>query len=284
MKIIKNILVALDLSDMDVELIRYASFLTEKLGAEEVVFVHNIKKYEISELFHEQLQALDLDQVISEELDEKVAENFTAKAETEVLISEDHYTESLINYVVQRYMIDLVIIGNKNKHIGTGIISDKLLRLLKCDILTVPRNTPLELKNIWAGTDFSAAARKVFSRLLLLETKVHSDPVIAHIYNVPVQFSPYLEKEELVPRIEKHISQKFEKFLKKSPLDHVDTRIIRGRNATVPEKLSEEANKAGANLLMVADKGGNVFSSLLVGSITDELFRTTLPIPLWVVK
>ncbi|APG58888.1 hypothetical protein [Christiangramia salexigens] len=73
-----NILVALDLSEMDTTLIRYASFISEKLGADKVYFVHNIKKYEISELFEEQLKDINLDKIISEEIDEKVSENFSS--------------------------------------------------------------------------------------------------------------------------------------------------------------------------------------------------------------
>jgi len=284
MKSIKNLLVALDLTDIDRDLIRYASFLSEELDIQKVYFVHNIKKYEISELFAEQLKDIDLDKVISEELDEKVSENFTSDTQHEVLISEDPYTESLINYVVHKYMIDLVIVGNKNNHVGTGIISDKLLRLLKCDILSVPKEPALDLQNVWVGTDFSNESKKVFGLTNILQKKTRSQITAVHIYNVPIQFAPYLDKEEMVPKIEKHTREKFQKFLSKSDSKEISTKIIRGREASISEKLSTEAQKAGADLLIVGDKGGNVFSSLLVGSVTDELFSSQLKIPLWIVK
>ncbi len=284
MKTIKNILVALDLSDIDKDLIKYASFLSESLDIEKVYFVHNIKKYEISELFSDQLKEIDLDQLISDEIDEKVSEYFTSDTEKKVLISEDSYTESLINYIANKYQIDLVMVGNKNNHIGTGIISDKLMRLLKCDILAVPRGANLDLKNIWTGTDFSKESKKVFQLTEILRKKTNSKITAAHIFNVPIQFAPYLDKEETIPRIEKHTKEKFKKFLSKIEMPEIETRSIRGRNASISEKLSEEAAKDGAGLLVVADKGGNVFSSLLVGSVTDELFSSKLKIPLWIVK
>jgi hypothetical protein len=56
---INNILVALDLSDIDDTLINYASFIAETLKVDKVYFVHNIKKYEISELFEEQFDHED---------------------------------------------------------------------------------------------------------------------------------------------------------------------------------------------------------------------------------
>ena len=284
MKNIDKILVALDLTSTDAELIKYASFLSEKLNPKKIYFVHNIKKYEISDLFQEQLKNLDLEKLISDELDEKVATHFKAETPSEVLISEDPYTESLINYVVHKYEIDLVMVGNKSNNEGTGIVSDKLMRLLKCDIVSVPHYPPQTMNSIWGGTDFSKESVKVFQLASVLANSTAAKITAVNIFNVPVQFTPYLNKEEMMPKIEKHTKEKFSKFLTKNKISDCDIKIIRGRDSSVAEKLNIEAEKAGADLLIVADKGGNVFSSLLVGSVTDELFDRKLKIPLWVAK
>lgn len=284
MKSIDNILVALDLTSTDAEIIKYASFLSEQLKPEKVFFVHNIKKYEISDLFQEQLKELNLEEAISDELEEKVSKNFVADVPYKVLISEDSYTESLINYISNKYAIDLVILGSKSRKKGSGVVSDKLMRLLKCDILSVPEKAGLKLENIWTGTDFSKESVKAFSVANYLKQMTRANITATNIYNVPVQFTPYLNKEEMVPKIEKHTIEKFEKFLKRNAITGTTMKILRGRDASVAERLSKEAEKNGADLLVVADKGGNVFSSLLVGSVTDELFDLKLQIPLWVAK
>lgn len=284
MKNIDNILVALDLTSTDTDIIRYASFLADTLKPKKIYFVHNIKKYEISDLFQEQLKNFNLEKLISDELDEKVATHFKAETPSKVLISEDPYTESLINYIANKYEIDLVMVGNKSKNQGTGIVSDKLMRLLKCDILSVPENARLSMDNIWGGTDFSKESAKVFQLTSILANYTGAKITAVNIYNVPVQFTPYLNKEEIVPKIEKHTREKFEKFLKKNKITDCEMKVIRGREASIAEKMTIEAEKSGADLLVVADKGGNVFSSLLVGSVTDELFDRTLKIPLWIVK
>ena len=284
MKSIDKILVALDLTSTDNDLIQYASFLSDKLKPTKVYFVHNIKKYEISDLFQDQLKELDIEKLISDELDEKVSKYFESETPSEVLISEDPYSESLINYVVHKYGIDLVVVGNKSKNKGTGIVSEKLMRLLKCDILSIPENAGRRLNNIWAGTDFSKESIKVFKLASNLANFTGAKITAVNIYNVPVQFTPYLDKEEMVPRIEQHTKEKFEKFINRNNITDCELKIIRGRDASTAEKLDAESAKAGADLLIVADKGGNVFSSLLVGSVTDELFDRTLKIPLWVAK
>jgi nucleotide-binding universal stress UspA family protein len=282
---IKNILVALDLSEIDSTLIEYASFIAETLKVEKVYFVHNIKKYEISELFEEQLKDLNLDEIIGDELNEKVEDKFTASAEWEVLISEDPYSESLINYIVNKYDIQLALIGNKNRLNGTGVVSSKLLRLLKCNILSIPLNAKPTITNVWAGTDFSSASKKVFKVVEKLQRNTAAKVKAVHVYNVPVQFSPYIPKENLDLKIENHLKEKCQKFIKKIGYKgELTTEIIPGRDSGVAEKLRIKARTSKVDLIIVGDKGHNAFSSLLIGSVTEELFNQDMDVPLWIVK
>jgi nucleotide-binding universal stress UspA family protein len=281
----KNILVALDLSNMDEVLIKYASFIAERLKAEKVYFVHNIKKYEISELFEEQLKDVNLDEVIGDELNEKVEENFTAGSEWEVLISEDPYSESLIKYVVDKYAIQLAIVGNKKQENGTGLVSGKLLRLLRCDILAVPRSAKPQILEIWAGTDFSPDSRKIFNVTKTLQEERGTILKLVHVYSVPVQFSPYVSPESMAPRVEKHVKEKIDKYIKKLEYtEPIEPLVFLGRESGAAQKIIANIKKSNADLLVVSDKGGNTFSPFAVGSVTEELFNANYGVPLWVVK
>lgn len=285
MKQINNILVTLDLSRIDVPLIRYASVMAERLQVEKVYFVHNIKKYEISDLFEEQLRDVNLDEIIDQELNEKITRHFKADVEWEVLLSEDPYTESLIKYVVEKYQIQLTLVGNKRKGSGIGVVSNKLLRLLRCDILAVPEEAGGEIRTIWAGTDFSNDSRKIFSVTRLLQKHQDIQLYLAHVYNVPVQFSPYLNPEAMAPKVEQHVKQRFRKFIKKIDYPYrVESLIFLGRESAVAQMLASRIDSSDADLLVVADKGGNTFSPFAVGSVAEELFNSNLRVPLWVTK
>lgn len=285
MKKIKNILVALDLSPLDDKLIHYASFLAERLKVENVFFVHNIKKYEISELFAEHLKNVNLDKIIGDELNEKVEENFKASAKWEVLISEDPYSESLIKYVVEKYAINLAIVGNKKLENGTGVVSGKLLRLLKCDILAVPKAAQEEIRTIWAGTDFSQDSKKIFEVTKALQEGHETNLKVVHVYSVPLQFSPYVSPEEMGPQVKKHVQEKYERFIKKlNYSEPVEPLILLGRESGAAKKILANTTMADVDLLVVSDKGGNTFSPFAVGSVTEELFNSNLKVPLWVVK
>lgn len=285
MEKINNILVSLDLSEIDKSLIEYASFLAEKLNIKKVYFVHNIKTYEISSLFEEQLKDINLDEIIGDELNEQVATQFNSDVAWEVLISEDPYTESLISYIVNKYYIDLVVLGNKNRKKGTGVVSNKLLRLLKCDILSLPHVFTAEIKNIWVGTDFSRESKKVFTVAEMLQNATKAPVSAAHVFSVPIQFSPYVSTETMAPKIENHAKQKIKKFLDK--LDYKGTItpvIIPGRTSSVASNLLDFAKRDKVDILIVADKGANNISNILVGSVTEELFGENPELPIWVSK
>lgn len=285
MEKLKNILVSLDLSEIDTGLIKYASFLAEKLKVEKVYFVHNIKKYEITSLFEEQLKEINLDEIIGDELNEKVATHFTDEVEWEVLISEDPYTESLISYIVNKYYIDLVILGNKNRKRGTGVVSNKLLRLLKCDILSLPLDFTPKINNIWVGTDFSRESKKVFTVAEILQQATKAPVSAAHVFSIPVQFSPYVSTETMTPKIENHAKQKIKKFLDKLDFNgDISSVIIPGRTSSTAGNLLDFARRDKVDMLVVADKGANNISNLLVGSVTEELFSEKPELPIWVSK
>ncbi len=186
---------------------------------------------------------------------------------------------------VNKYEVQLALIGNKNKSKGTGVISGKLLRLLKCNILSIPKNAKPVISNIWAGTDFSSASKKVFEVAENLQRTTAAKVKAVHVYNVPVQFSPYIPKEHLDLKIENHLKEKYEKFIKKIGFKgELTTEIIPGRDSGVAAKLRAKAENSKADLIIVGDKGRNTFSTLLVGSVTEELFNHDLEVPLWIVK
>jgi nucleotide-binding universal stress UspA family protein len=157
--------------------------------------------------------------------------------------------------------------------------------LLKCNILSIPKNAKPVISNIWAGTDFSSASHKVFEVAENLQKNTDAKVKAVHVYNVPLQFSPYIPKEHLDAKIENHLKEKYEKFIKKvGYTGELTTEIIPGRDSGVAEKLRAKAKAFKVDLIIVGDKGRNTFSSLLVGSVTEELFNQDLEVPLWIVK
>ena len=207
MKPIKKILVGLDLSEMDKQLISYTSFITKLFDVEKVYFVHNIKRYEISEMLEKELQDIDLEELITEEINENVEDNFKSDVEWEVLISDDPYTESLISYIVNKYSIDLLMMGNKNNEDGSGLLAFKLLRTTRCQFLWIPKNTNNSMDKVWVGTDFSNTSKKCFAYADFLNSKHNFVFEAVHVYNLPIHFSPYVNNSKIEPKMKDYVDK-----------------------------------------------------------------------------
>lgn len=285
MNTLKRVLVALDLSELDNTLIRYANYLAENFDIDNVYFVHNIKKYEISEIIEQEIEDIDLEEIISEELNEKISAVMNENIKWEVLISDDTYTESLISYITNKYHINTVLLGNKNGIKGSGLVSFKLLRILKCNVLWIPKMETIDIQKVWISTDFSNSSKKGFEVGQLIQNTLKVKTQAIHVFNVPLHFSPYINSSKIETKVEQHIQKKFNNFINKLKYPNdIETILIAGREANAASKIRSEAKKHKVSFLIVADKGANTFSNLMVGSVTEELFNRDLQVPLFISK
>ncbi len=281
-KPIDQILVALDLSKLDEKLIQYAAYIAEINKTKKVYFIHNIKQYLIGDLFEKQLEKIDLEEIIEEKLTKSIKKNFNSDVEWEFLISEDVYSDILIKYTANKYQIDLVIVGNKNSYKGSGAITGKLLRILKTDILSIPENATFPIKKGLVTTDFSSAANKALDKALELNDKISLNLCLLNVFKLPQLYFPYLNIEKSIKKVEIHIEKQFNKLSKN--YDNYSSEKLSAGDVSIPEKIASYAEKNKFDILFISSKGHNSYTSLLIGSVTEELFTHNLNIPLWVVK
>ena len=279
----KNILVALDLSNIDKSLLAYTSYLTNIFAVDKVIFVHNIKKHEITDLFKEQLQDIDIEQIISDELDDFVDKNFDSKVDYETMVSEDLYTESLMSYIVNKYGIDTVLLGNKNDNSSSGILPNKLVRLLKCQILWVPEQKDYTINKVWVGTDFSNSSLRSFEMGYNFKKKTKASVEGIHVYNLPLHFSPYLPSNKIKVKVHDATKKRCAKF-KKKLAETTKIHLVAGRDANVASVMKDLISNNDVDLLIVSDKGNSSFSPFFIGSVTEELMNQDINIPILIVK
>lgn len=277
----KNILVALDLSSIDKFLLEYTQYITTIFPVKKVIFIHNIKKHEITDLFKEQLKDVDIEQVISDELDIFIDNNFESNTDYETIVSADLYTESLISYVVNKYSIDTVVLGNKND--SSGILPNKLVRLLKCQLLWVPYQKDYSIKKVWTGTDFSNSSLRAFEMAYSFKKNTGASVEGIHIYNLPLHFSPYLPTHKIKEKVHEATKKRCQKF-KKKVTQTTKINLVPGRDANVAHVMKDLIDYNDIDLLVVSDKGNSSFSPFFIGSITEELMNQDINIPIMIVK
>ncbi|MFV0530818.1 MAG: universal stress protein [Flavobacteriales bacterium] len=285
MKKFKHLLVALDHSQMDDVLIRYTSFFASYTKMKKVYFVHNIKKHDSDEIFDSIIPPDTLLGDTKKEILEKIQTNYTGKTDYEVIVSNEVSTDNFISYNVLRYKIDLTILGKKNHTDGSGTLTGKLLRSLKCSILLIPNHSKEQFNKILVGTDFSAIALRATRIAFKLKTQT-SEVDFAHIYSIPKHYLPFLNEEKIIQMTEQHANQQLEKFIKKTKIDASYTSFykINRKENNIAVCLQKFADENHYDLLIIGDKGQNRLSSFLIGSVVEQLYNINFKTPVLVVK
>ncbi|MFV0238017.1 MAG: universal stress protein [Flavobacteriales bacterium] len=285
MKKFKHLLVALDRSQMDESLIQYASFFSNHVKAKKIYFVHNVKKHNTDEILDHLVDFDNIQDQIQKEISQKIQTHYTGKANYELIISNDPFTESLISYTVSRFKIDLTILGKKNDADSSATLTGKLLRSLKCSILLAPQNSNELFNKILVGTDFSIIAKRaarIASKLRKKDTKVD----FAHVYSTPKHYLPFLEEEKIIKMTKEHAEKQLEKFILDSKIDTTNSSFhkINKKENHISVCLQKLADENHYNLLIIGDKGQNWLSSFLIGSVAEKLYNISIKTPTLVVK
>ena len=281
-----NLLIALDLTEMDARLLRYASFLCTKWDIRNLVLAHNIKKSALYSLYEELLrEGIEVADIVRQDLRRTIAENFRGHCPHELIITTNNNTESALTELVEKHNINLVLTGNKREIQGTGIMTQKLIRMMPASLLLVPEETTDLLERILVPTDFSPESARSFEVALRLCGQEGSHIEALHVYGIPQFFFPYVDLDAAVDKTKLHLQERFTQFRRKYqlPADILFKYQDKEETSTV-ETIVQEAVAGNFDLIAVSAKGANNLTTLFIGSTTNDLLIRPIRKPLLVVK
>ena len=281
-----NLLVALDLTEMDARILRYVSFLCGKWTIQNLVFAHNIKKSALYSLYEELLrEGINIADMVERELKRTIVANYTGSCDYELIITTDNNTESALTQLVKDKKTDLVITGSKSEYQGTGVMTQKLIRMMPASLLLVPENAPPLLDRILVATDFSAESAKAFEAALSLVAQGGGEVEALHVYGIPQFFFPYIDLDAAVDKTKLHLKERYDQFNKKYKYpSQVTFKYLDKEESSTVETIEREAVAGNFDLIVVSAKGANNLTTLFIGSTTNDLLTRPLSKPLLVVK
>src|SRR5690606_17152098 len=212
----KNILVAVDLTDTDETVIRYAHFLKGHLNINTVHFVHNIKTNDIDDVIKELLRGKDIKTVIQKNLISKISKYFQDANDYTLTVLENDNTEYSLSNWAEQNAVTTILLGFKNEDSGTAAMSQKLLRIFKGDVILVPSSAQLRWNRILVPTDLSGPFQLVHKKL----EKLHNlDPQpdirILKSFSIPSLFFPFIDDKQAIEQAREHINKQHAEAKKK---------------------------------------------------------------------
>ncbi|MEQ8478977.1 universal stress protein [Fulvivirga sp.] len=287
---IKRVLVALDLTEMDNQLIAYTSYLTEILSIDALYFYHVAPSLEIPNEILKEFPALlapadeSLEKIIQDKLDQylKCPESTQVKIE----VREGNAEDKILRWSDIKE-IDLIITGRKGTLKGSGLLPGRLAKLAHCSILMVPENATIKISKIMVPVDFSKSSRFAINEAQLFSEKTGAKIALQNTYTVPSGYHTIGKTfEEFSEIMRGHAKNNALLFVKETELDEAETElIITLDNDDQPaDKINEDAKKFGCDLIIMTSKGRTGLASVLLGSVADKVLSIKGNIPVLIIK
>ena len=288
---IKNVLIALDMSEIDESMVEYASLVTEKLDLEKVYFLHVIKSIELPEELIKKYPELDdvIHSTIISKIEDLVKRFFVNNSNTyEILIKEGN-PDKVILETARELDTDVIAMGMKDGLEGVGTLSHKIARLAPCTVAFIPEVLPKKLEKILVPTDFSMHSKMAVQMAARISSKNDNAGIYCqHIYSVPAGYSKIGKTfEEFADIMKSNANNMFDSYnnseeLKDIPIEACEFTL--NNHGRIHEYIYMHAIKIRADMIVIGSKGRTEASSLLLGSTADKLLNYNKQLPIVVVK
>lgn len=272
----KNILVAVDLTDMDETLIRYAHFLQKKLNLSIVHFVHNIKGYEVDDVLEDLLEGKDIHALIEKSLKTKISKVFTQDNAYSLNILEHDSTEYNLKVWAKKHQVDTILLGFKQEQLGTAAMAQKLIRMFKGNVMLVPKTASFEWNHILVPTDLSAPFQLIIEKLKLLR-QLNPQPEVRILksFGIPSLFFPFVDDKRAIKQAHEHIDKQYAEVKRKYAVPHEVIFSARYQgDQSVVDIIQEESRRFQADLIIMSAKGASKIPSIFIGSTINEIINT----------
>ncbi len=265
---------ATDRTENSAPVLRYAYELSEKLGAELIVFnTHEMEPIRV--MVSRPPEQIEY-HVLKEQ--KEILANYCAKhlkgglegknIKFEV-VSNDSITEGIVENS-KNPSAGLVIIGRKDKHTERGLfvgdIGKSLVEKLSCPLMIVPNSGGRPIKKILYATDFMEADIEAIKKLSPMAKAMDAKVYIVHI-STEEEYAGKDQMEWFKEMLEQHV--KGEKF---------DFKLI--FSDTIENELKNQVEQLGADLLVLLQREEKGFLNRLFHTSMVKKLEGHITVPL----
>jgi len=288
-----KILVGLDRTEIDYDLIKAASDICELSGAQEVFFINIIKAFHMPDSLLKEFPGL-LDKAVKERqelLEADVKNNFKyseVKITVNVIVEHGQVTKNLLK-IAGAEKVDLIVLGRKNEKKGGGILLNRIARRAGCSLLIVPKGAEFKTDTILVPTDFSDYSKQAMDKAISFarKSKSHVKIVVQNVYIVPTGYH-YTGKsfEEFGVIMKENAKKDYHVFINQFDIkgfDVVDVYSL-DKDDDIITDIFRSAKTRKTNLIIIGAKGRTATTALFIGSKAEKLIQLESHTPLLVIR
>ena len=286
-----KILVGLDQSSMDVELIDAACKICQLSGSEEVIFMNLIRDFQMPDELLKQFPDI-LNKAIQEreeQIKKVVSTTFTCpNVKTDFIVRQGQPTKEIMKFSADE-KVDLIIMGRKQDKDTSGVIPTRIARRAACSLLILPEGHHVNFKKILVPSDFSDYSKSALEKSIELAQRSEHNPevVIQNVYQVPSGYH-YTGKtyDEFAVVMKEHAMKDYKRFTGDVDFGSIDPEIIYtlDKEEDIIGCIYKQAKSTASDLIVIGAKGRSSATALFIGSKAEKLIQIDTDIPLLVVR
>lgn len=285
-----RLLVGLDLTEMDDQLIRYVNFLEQIFNLEMVYFVHVARDLKLPERIRKKYPNVmaPVDESIERDIESKVKLLYQPQEGTEykIEIKQGDAIKELMNWSEIKN-VDVMVMGRKIEMEGSGVLPGKIARTILCSLLFVPEGFTPRLNKVLVSLDFSNTSGLALDAALSMKESANFEIIIHNAYSVPSGYHTTGKSYEEFKEIMHHNAlEDAHEFVEKRELSKDDfTFHLKFDEEDDPgERAYECATELGADMIIMASRGRTGLASILLGSVAEKMVLYDSNIPLMIIK
>lgn len=288
---LKRILVCVDLTDMDEDVIRYSSEITKLVDADTVYFLHVAKDLNLPEEIAEKYPDVlaPVDETIKHQVQTTVEQHFgsDSQAKTDIDVLEGKPTDALLKYA-KRKEVDLIVMGKHSGPRKPKVKQGKIAELSHCSVLFVPKGADIKIDSIMVAADFSENSKMALEQALhFKEEKEHVKVYAHHVYSLPQGYYKTGKSHDEFSQIMRgNAMRDADKFFAKYKIDKklCEVRYTLSEDDKVHDELNDFAVKKDVDMIMIGSQGRTAAAALLLGSVAEHVLHYDNHIPVFIVK
>ncbi len=295
MSAFQQILIGLDLSSLDKQLLEHLPLYAGGQPTPKLHFVHVCYEFQLPILvgnrytrsIQDRQPGLDRFQ---DEMQETVRPFLNLDHfDTEFQVLEGNITRQLLQYS-EDHNIDLTIMGLKKHAAGAGVASHRFLRGAKGSVLFVTEDKPAALHHVVIATDFSEYSVSTIRQSLAFLREQPSLPRVhfVNVYDVPTDMAYRISRTEnqFAAIIRENVESIVPDFLAKFDLTGIshEFHLVENTAYNTAQHLMEQCRKHNADLLVIGASGHSYVSALLLGSVAERVLRYNKDFPLLIMR
>ena len=198
--------------------------------------------------------------------------------------------ETVLKTVMEDFP-DLLIVGQNNKKALSNLAGERIVRKVKSDVLVIPNGAKPAIEKILVPIDFSEDAINALARMVAINELLRQ-PVEITVLNVPraihkANNEPIANNDNFLDTRDESRRSFLESMLKKNfkdVADKIKIVIVEQGTMTVAEEILRYAQNNHFDLIALGARGHTSTSRILFGSVTEDVVKNSIYIPVWAVK